>query len=460
VLNKSTIARVLDRALSNGADFAELFLENTYNSSIRLYDGKTQQSVVGRDFGVGLRVFYGTSAIYAYTSDLSEESLLAAAEAISKADNSDRIITPQELKQREVVNQHQIVIPGEKIPKSDKIDFMRIIDQTARGFNEKVTQVDLSLIEKKQDILIANSEGLFVEDQRNYTRIFVVTIAGSGSENQTCFEGPGALAGYEFIKTLDPVALGAETARTAVTMLSANYAPSGTFPVVIDNGFGGVIFHEACGHSLEATSVAKGASIFAGKLNQQIATEKVTAIDDGTILHKWGSTNIDDEGTPTQKSVLIDKGILKSYLIDKLGGRKMKMESTGSGRRQSYRYAPTSRMRNTYIDSGNDKFADMIASIDFGLYAKKMGGGSVLPGTGNFNFSVAEGYLIQNGKIADPVRGATLIGNGGEILHKISMVSDNLDFAEGMCGSVSGSIPTCVGQAAIKVDQIIVGGRE
>ncbi|MBW6515281.1 MAG: TldD/PmbA family protein [Candidatus Cloacimonetes bacterium] len=459
MISKELIAKVLDCALSNGADFAELFLENTYNSTIRFYNGKTQQSVVGKDFGIGLRVFYGKSAIYAYTSDLSEKSLLAAAEAISKADQNDKIITPRELKNQQITNIHKMILPGENVAKKDKIDFIRIIDSTARGFNERVLQVDLTLLEKKQDILIANSEGLHVEDQRNYTRIFTMIIASNDKESQTCFDGPGALAGYEFIKTLDPVKIGADTAKSAVTMLSAKYAPSGTFPVVIDNGFGGVIFHEACGHSLEATSVAKGASIFAGKLNQQIASEKVTAIDDGTIENKWGSTNIDDEGTPTQKTILIDKGILKSYMIDKLGGRKMGMESTGSGRRQSYRYAPTSRMRNTYIAPGNDKFDDMIKSIDFGLYAKKMGGGSVLPGTGNFNFSVAEGYLIQNGKIAAPVRGATLIGNGGEILKKISMVSDNLDFSEGMCGSISGSIPTCVGQPAIKVDQIIIGGR-
>lgn len=460
MISKELITRVLERALSNGADFAELFVENTYNSSIRFYDKQTQQSIVGKDFGIGIRVFYGESAIYAYTSDLSEKSLLAAADAVSKADRRDRIITPQELKRQEVTNLHKVVIPNASVAKSDKIDFIRLVDQGARSFSDKITQVDLSMSEKNQNILIANSEGLLIEDERNYTRVFVITIAASGTENQTCFEGPGAMQGYEFIKTLDPGKLGKDTAEVAVKMLVSDYAPSGTFPVVIDNGFGGVIFHEACGHSLEATSVAKGASIFAGKVGEQIATEKVTAIDDGTIPNKWGSTNIDDEGTPTRKTVLIDKGILKSYMVDRLGGRKMKMHTTGSGRRQSYKFAPTSRMRNTYIAPGTDKFEDMIGSIEYGLYAKKMGGGSVLPGTGNFNFSVAEGYLIRNGSIAEPVRGATLIGNGANILKKISMVSNNLSFAEGMCGSVSGSVPTCVGQPAIKVDHIIVGGRK
>ncbi len=459
MIKKELITKVLDRALSNGADFAELFIENTYNSNIRFYDNQTQQSVAGKDFGAGLRVFYGLGAIYAYTNDLSEEALLAAADAVSQAEKTEKNITSLDLMNKEIENRHRVEIYADKVAKAEKIDFIRRVNEAARNYHENISQVDLTFFEKKQNVLIANSEGLFVQDERNYTRANVVTIAGKGTQKQTCFDGPGAHAGYEFIKTLDPKNIGEQTARTAVMMLEADYAPSGNFPVVIDNGFGGVIFHEACGHGLEATSVAKKASIFTGKLKQKIASEKVTAIDDGTIPNKWGSSNIDDEGTPTQKTVLIDKGILNSYMIDKLGGRRMNMESTGSGRRQSYKFAPTSRMRNTFIAPGNDSFEDMISSIDYGIYAKKMGGGSVLPGTGNFNFAISEGYIIKNGKIAEPVRGATLIGNGADILPKISMVSDNLALAEGMCGSMSGSIPTCVGQPAIKVDQIVVGGR-
>jgi len=230
--------------------------------------------------------------------------------------------------------------------------------------------------------------------------------------------------------------------------------------VAIDNGFGGVIFHEACGHSLEATSVAKGNSEFAGKLGQKIASDKVTAIDDGTLPNEWGSLNIDDEGNPTRKNVLIEKGILKGYMIDKLNGRRMNMEPTGSSRRQSYKYAPTSRMTNTYIAPGDDENEEIIKSIDYGLYAKKMGGGSVNPVTGEFNFAVLEGYMVKNGKIDTPVRGATLIGKGSEILKKIDMVGKELDLAAGMCGSVSGSVPTNVGQPLIRVSEITVGGRE
>lgn len=242
-------------------------------------------------------------------------------------------------------------------------------------------------------------------------------------------------------------------------MLHAGYIQAGTMPVAIENGFGGVIFHEACGHSLEASSVAMGQSQFVGKLGTMIANAKVTAIDDGTIPNAWGSINIDDEGTPARRNVLIENGILKTYMIDKLNGRRMGMESTGSARRQSYQYAPTSRMTNTYIAAGEDRDEDIIASIEYGLYAKDMGGGSVNPATGQFNFAVNEGYIIRNGKICEPVRGASLIGKGSEVIQNIDMVGQNVLRGQGMCGSSSGSIPTDVGQPLIRVSSMTVGGR-
>ena len=242
-------------------------------------------------------------------------------------------------------------------------------------------------------------------------------------------------------------------------MLGARHCPAGKMPVVIENGFGGVIFHEACGHGLEATAVAKNASVFAGKLGEQIASPLVTAIDDGTIPNAWGSANIDDEGTPTRKNILIENGILKSYLIDRMNGKRMGMAATGSARRQNYRYAPTSRMTNTFLAAGDTSVQQMIKDTNFGLYAKQMGGGSVDPATGSFNFAVLEGYLIRNGEICEPVRGATLIGKGAEVLLDIDRVGNNLKRAQGMCGSISGSIPTDVGQPAIRVKEMTVGGR-
>jgi len=460
MIDRKLVEKVIDKALSNGADFAEVFVENTYNASISFNDSKVKQNLAGRDFGAGVRVFYGTTAIYAYTNDLSETALLNAADAVSKAAKSGNIIKPIDLTVRQFNNIHPVIEAANSVSKQEKIEFIRKINAASRNHSNLITQVDIGLSEKTQNVLIANSEGLWAEDQRNYVRCYTSSIASKGAEKQVGGKGPGALAGYEFIRSLDPVALGEETARVAVTMLNADYAPSGKFPVIIDNGFGGVIFHEACGHALETSAVAKGASVFAGKLGEQIAHESVTAIDDGTSAYDWGSENIDDEGTPTQRTVLIENGILKSYIVDKLGGLKMGLKPTGSGRRQSYRFAPASRMRNTFIDNGNSNLEEMLASVEYGIYAAKMGGGSVQPGTGNFNFSVGEGYIIRDGKIAEPVRGATLIGNGADALMKISMVGNNLAQAQGMCGSVSGSVPTNVGQPALKIDEIVVGGRK
>ena len=308
-------------------------------------------------------------------------------------------------------------------------------------------------------ILIANSEGLLAQDRQVRTRMMIRAIASKDGENQTGGANYGARMGMELMEKYTPKRYGEEAATQAITMLNAGYIEGGVMPVAIENGFGGVIFHEACGHSLEASAVAKGQSQFCGKMGQKIANEKLTAVDDGTIPNAWGSINIDDEGTPARRNVLIENGILKSYLVDRLNGMRLGMPSTGSCRRQSYEYEPTSRMTNTFIVNGTDRNEDIIQSIEYGLYAKNMGGGSVNPVTGNFNFAVVEGYIIRNGKICEPVRGASLIGKGSDILMDIDMIGQNLDRGQGMCGASSGSIPTDVGQPLIRVSKITVGGR-
>jgi TldD protein len=320
--------------------------------------------------------------------------------------------------------------------------------------------VRIRFMDEDQRILVANTEGVHARDRRIRTRMMIEAVAAKGSEKQSGFYGPGAHMGLEFYEKIDIREYAKEAARIAATMIDADYCPSGKFPVIIDNEFGGVIFHEACGHSLEATSVAKKTSVFADKLGEKIAADIVTAYDDGTIPNAWGSANIDDEGTPTQKNLLIDRGVLKGYLVDKLNGRRMGMASTGSARRQSYKFAPTSRMSNTFIAAGTSTPQEIIANTEYGIYARYMGGGSVNPATGDFNFAVNEGYIVKDGKIVKPVRGATLIGRGSEILKKIDMVGNNLALGQGMCGSVSGSIPANVGQPMIRVSEITVGGRK
>lgn len=460
MLSKIIASEVLAKCLVTGGDFAEIYEDDSINNSISLIDGKVENAIGGRSYGIGIRIFKGFKSVYAYTNNNSRDSLLEtayrAALALGEVKEKEGNII---LNEKKITTIHPIIYYPKDVLYDKKIAVLKSAYGGAKNYNSEISQVVASYVDKEQNVLIANTEGLYVQDKRIRTRLGVSAVASKGNENQTGFEGPGRHMGIEMFDTIDPEATGIEAARIAYTMLHAKNCPAGNMTVAIDNGFGGVIFHEACGHALEATAVAKGNSVFAGKLGQQIASTKVTAIDDGTIPNAWGSLNIDDEGNKTQKNVLIENGILKGYMIDKLNARRMNMEPTGSSRRQSYSYQPTSRMTNTYIAAGTDKPEDIIKSIDDGLYAKKLGGGSVNPVTGEFNFAVQEGYLVKNGVIQEPVRGASLIGKGSDVLMNIDMVGDNLELAQGMCGSSSGSIPTNVGQPMIRVKKITVGGR-
>jgi TldD protein len=460
ILKQEIMKDVLNIALSTGGSFAEIFAEDRYNQSVSMLGGDVESAIAGRDYGVGIRIFNGLNSIFVHTNDASRGGLMRlakdAADAVEGVDKQSAM----DLVQRPVHNMHTIKrLPGD-VQLAKKVALLQRANAAASTYDDLISQVSVSYGDVVQNVLIANSEGLLVEDRRIRTRMGISVVAMKDGEMQSGFLGPGASMGFEFYDTLDIEATAKEAARIAVTMVKAPTCPSGQMPVIIDNKFGGVLFHEACGHGLEATSVAKGLSVFNGKVGQKVASELVTAIDDGTIPNAWGSLNIDDEGAIMQKRVLIKDGILQGYMIDKLNGLRMNAPSTASGRRASYSYAPTSRMTNTYIAAGQSKKEDIIAGTEYGLYAKSMGGGSVNPGTGEFNFSVMEGYIIKDGKIDRPVRGATLIGKGIEILGRIDRVGDNLDHAQGMCGSQSGSIPTNVGQPTIRISSMTVGGRE
>lgn len=459
MLSKDILSSVLARCLITGGDFAEIFEEDSLDTSIGILNGKVENSISGRTHGIGIRIFKGFKSVYAYTNNTSLSSLLDTAQKAALALGELKEDISIVLTEKTIINNNPIIYIPSSISLQKKIEVMKKGYKAAKDYNEEISQVSVSYLDKEQNILIANTEGLLVEDKRVRTRLAISSVASKDGENQTGFEGPGAHKGFELFNDIDPEYYGREASRVAHTMLHAKNCPAGKMPVAIDNGFGGVIFHEACGHSLEATAVAKGNSVFTNMIGKQIASTKVTAIDDGTIPNAWGSLNIDDEGNKTRRNVLIEDGILKGYLIDKLNGRRMGMEATGSSRRQSYKYAPTSRMTNTYIAAGDDDEKEIIKSISNGLYAKKMGGGSVNPVTGEFNFAVSEGYIVKNGEIQEPVRGASLIGKGSEVLMNIDMVGKNLEQGQGMCGSVSGSIPTNVGQPMIRVKEITVGGR-
>ena len=460
MISKKTMSDLIAIVLHGGADFVEVFAEYSKNSRIGYADRKIETLSDTVISGVGIRGFLGTKTYFACTTDLSESGLRECANRVAQAVGSpvDRIPTFS-LVERINPNIHPVKILPSDVAAKARAELLRSGCVKAFDADEKIIQVHGNLIGYDKSFVVANSEGLYTTDRQVRTRMAISAVASNGSENQEGSCSPGRLMGLELYDTISPESIGAEAARQALVNLRAVPCPSGLMPVAIENGFGGVIFHEACGHSLEATSVAIGMSQMAGRLGEQVANPKVTAIDDGTIANAWGSGNIDDEGMPNQKRVLIENGILKSYMIDRLGSRRMGMPSTASGRRQSYSFETTSRMSNTFIAAGTDRNEDIIASIDNGIYCAAMGGGSVNPFTGDFNFAVREGYMIRNGKICEPVRGASLIGNGASILHNIDMVGTDMETAQGMCGSSSGQVPTDVGQPLIRVNQITVGGQ-
>ena len=459
MITREVCQRVLAKAVSTGADYAELFAENTVNHSINMIANKVDAIRDAVIAGAAVRVYKGLRSVMASTVDTSEAGLLACAEKAAEALGQGSAEIDIVLRERIYGDIHPIKIVPSSVGNREKVAILKEGYFAAKDHDASITQVSGTLMDVDHGILIANSEGVYAQDRQIRTRIAINAVADKGDGAQTGSCAPGRRMGLEMFDFIDPKNVGIHAAKQAVTMAGAGYCPAGVMPVAIDNGFGGVIFHEACGHSLEASSVAYGRSQFVGKLGEKIANEKVTAIDDGTIPNAWGSINFDDEGTPSQKNILIENGVLKSYMIDKMGGRRLGLPSTGNARRQSYAYTPTSRMTNTYIAPGTDKNEDIISSIEYGLYAKEMGGGSVNPVTGEFNFSVNEGYMIRDGKICEPVRGASLVGKGSEVIQNIDMVGAELDMGQGMCGSSSGSVPTNVGQPMIRVSTITVGGR-
>ncbi|MFT7491648.1 MAG: TldD protein [Pseudohongiellaceae bacterium] len=460
MLNSQTAESIVDHALSLGADFAEIFIEKNETNVISTLSNDVQSVESGINFGIGLRLIYGTKVLYGYTNKTDREELLRIASVLAAKDLRDPVNTSTSFNFNQIIDIH----PARKILSVDaeiesKVAYLMAADQAARAAGKLISQTRGSCMQREQWIEIFNSDGLHTSDRRNYIRANLTAIASDAGIQATGSWNDGGLLGWEIEAIIDPKKTGEAAARQALINLTAKPCPSGRMPVIIGNGFGGVIFHEACGHLLETTSVAKKASVFHDQMGEMIASSIVSAVDDGTMANAWGSINVDDEGMPTQRTQLIKDGQLTNFLVDRIGAQQTGFARSGSGRRESYRYAPASRMRNTFIEPGDAKLDDMIASIDKGIYASHMGGGSVQPGTGEFNFAVTEGYYIENGKIQYPVKAATLISTGPKVLKEISMIGQDFSLACGMCGSISGAVPTTVGQATLKVDDILVGGN-
>ena len=461
-MNPSTAEKVIAAGLDAGASFVDIYEEETRNAAVSLRDHKIETATAGIEYGLGLRLIYGTDVVYGYTGSDAEEDLMQLLSALVAARGETKGKGGTKVPALNIAHaprmQEILRLPAEA-GQAAKLPLLLRAEKAGYAVSPAVAQVSASLADSTKKIAIANSEGLFVTDERTRARFSVSVTAGKDGERFVAGESPGALQGFEFFDKLDIESFTRTAAERAVRMLSAGYIEGKKMPIILGNGFGGVIFHEACGHPLETEAVRKKATPFADKLGKQIAHTAVTAIDDGTIFGSWGSVAIDDEGMPTEKTVLIENGILKNFISDRVGALECNVRRTGSARRESYKYSPVSRMRNTYIAAGKDKLDDMLTGVTEGLYAPKLGGGSVNPATGEFNFAVEEGYRIRNGKIAEPVRGATLIGKGHEILPKISMVGSDLEITAGMCGASSGSVPVTVGQPTLKVDEMLVGGR-
>lgn len=457
-MKKELLEQLLSEMTATGAEFGEVFYENTVIKDYQYIDGKFENIRSNYRRGVGLRATRGTMPVYVSSSCLEEGHLLSLAKEVASkfSGKRDREVTP--LGER-VVKEPVVEIPHRDFPVAERKKMMQEVDRKVRALSDLISQVDLRFHEEDQEVIIANTDGVWVQTTRPATRFFLIVTSSRDGKSEQSYTFKGIAGGMELLSSLDLDAMIEECVTVAVQKLDAQDFKGGTYPVVLGNGFGGVIIHEACVHGLEATSVSIGKSVFKNDLHKQVANEIVTVIDDATCYPAWGSLFVDDEGESGRKNVLIEHGVLKSFLVDRFHSGIMHHPLTGSARRESYHYMPTSRMTNTYLAPGKDTVEEMIASIDYGVYCKAMGGGSVITATGDFNFNVVEAYLIEQGKVTTPLRNVSLIGNSKEVLQNIEMVGSDFELADGYCGSTSGNVLVTIGQPTIKVAKMLIGGK-
>jgi TldD protein len=460
VLAPDLVSKVLAHAVATGADHAELFVEDRDSTGLKLEDRRVEDVASGRDRGAGVRVIAGDKVAYAYTNVLTEASLMEAA-AAARAGLSTSGSTPvTDLREVRPAISHPVTRPPLEVDMADKVLAIQAADDAARSAGAEIRQVVASYMDVRQKILIANTDGLFVADDRTRVRFAVQVVAGRDDRIATGFEAPGHSGGFELLDERPPAELGSKAAAKALTMLDARPAPAGEFPVVLAPGTGGVLIHEACGHGLEADTLVKEASVYASRAGERFGTEDVTIVDDGSDIGAWGSFGVDDEGTPAQRTVLFDRGVLVGHLSDKRSAEKIGHPPTGNGRRQSYAHLPIVRMTNTYLLPGPDDHEEIIRSVEKGVYAATFAGGEVNPATGNFVFGMSEAYMIENGAIAYPLRGANLIGNGPAVLGAIDAIGGDFGRKEGVCGKDGQHAPVTNGMATVLLRRMTVGGTE
>jgi TldD protein len=460
MIDQDTLTRVLGAATRTGADFAEVFVEDKRSTSAGLDDGRIEQVTSGRDRGAGIRVVKGDTTGFAHTADLSEAGLRAAAEAAAAAASQGgggvRTVALTRVAPTQVNTVEQY---PDSIPKAAKVDLLRRIDDAARSAGASIVQVSAGYGDSHRRILVANTDGVLAEDEQVRALVRMSVVASADTGMQTGFQSAGQTVGFEMFDAVDVEALARDAARMALTKLKARPAPSGALPVVIKQGSGGVLFHEACGHGLEADLVSKGASVYRGRTGELVASPLVTLVDDGTMSREWGAIGIDDEGHPSQYNVLIENGVLTDFMWDYLRARKEGRAQTGNGRRQSYMHLPMVRMTNTYVLNGTEEPDEIVRATDHGVYIAQLGGGSVNTATGDFVFGMTEAYLIEHGEITEPLREGNLIGNGPQVLRDIDLLGN--DFAmgnPGTCGKDGQGVPVGDGQPTLRVTSMTIGG--
>lgn len=462
MISKSIALLVINEALATGADYAEIFYEDSNAYSLMIENGKVRTSSSNSLCGVGLRLLKENQSVYGYTNDLSKKGLLALADSLNKSFHDKRLLTVEKFDMIRCKNRNPVKNSYNDISREEKIALVREgIDEIQNMKDPRIVRYVGSFANNHRFVAVFNSKGKWFKRDSEFGRLAYSVVAADENGFETGFEGPGAQQDISYFKSdkVNPRKCARKAAEQALQNLTAKECPSGKMPVVIGNGWGGVLFHESCGHPLEASAIAKGLSCFTGKDGEMIASPLVSAVDDSTIPQGWGSIDIDDEGNLGTKRQLIKNGKLTDYMIDDLNGRRMGREGNGACRRQNYRWCPTSRMSNTYIENGKSTPEEIIKATKLGLYAVGFAGGSVDPTTGEFNFGCSEAYIIRDGKVCEPVKGATLIGKGFEILKNIDMVGNDLDLGQGMCGAASGSIRTNVGQPTLRISEVTVGGR-
>ena len=460
MIDEALVRSTLDAALRTGGEFAEVFVEDKRSSSAVLDDGKVEELNSGRDRGAGIRVVVGETTGFAHTADLSAAGLRTAADAAAAAARSggsgERTVA---LERQDRPRPNDVEVLPAEVAKGTKVALLTEADEAARSRGDAITQVSARYADSRRRILVANSDGLLAEDDQVKTLFSVSAVATGDTGMQTGRESVGRPYGFELFDQIDVSDLAHTAADRALTKLSARPAPSGAMPVVIGKGGGGVLFHEACGHGLEADLVAKSASAFKDKRGTQVASPLITLVDDGTMGGEWGCFAIDDEGAPAQRNVLIEDGILTEYMWDLLRARKEGRQSTGNGRRQSYQHLPMVRMTNTYLGNGDATPDDIVASTDQGVYVAHLGGGQVNTATGDFVFGMTESYLIEDGEITDPLREGNLIGNGPEVLQRIDALGDDFEMGPpGTCGKDGQGVPVGDGVPTLRVASLTVGG--